>query len=130
MDKLLEFPRLTGGIVAEQGLNNPLLAIFVPSLGFVDAGGLSAAGALVRKYFVQTETASVDVFFHMRNDHIPLADQNAVARHQLQILNKGQIVKAGPRHLTPLEFYRGKDSHRCNLSSPSRRPLNGTKRCF
>ena len=69
----------------------------------MNAGRLAAAGALVRERRFQIETAPVHVFLHMRNDHIPLADQYAVARHQLQVLNEGQIVQAGPRHFASFD---------------------------
>ena len=130
MDKLFEFPCLAGGIVAEQGLDDPLLAVFIPPFGFMNAGRLAAAGALVRECRSQIETAPVHVFLHMRNNHIPLADQNTVARHQLQVLNEGQIVQAGPCHFASFDFYWSKDGYRRNLTSPSRRPLDGTKCCL
>ncbi len=53
MDELLEAPGLAGGIVAEQGPDDPFLAVFAAAFGFVDSGRLPAAGALVRDHGIQ-----------------------------------------------------------------------------
>ena len=70
------------------------------------------------------ETASVQIFLHMRDDHISLAYQNPVSSHQFQILNKGQVVQTGPADLAAIDFHRCKHSYRSNLSSSARCPFN------
>ena len=70
------------------------------------------------------ETASVQIFLHVGDDHISLAYQNPVSSHQFQILNKGQVVQTGPADLAAIDFHRCKHSYRSNLSSSARCPFN------
>ena len=90
----------------------------------MDAGRLSAAGANMGNRIRHRETASVQIFLHMRDDHISLAYQNPVSSHQFQILNKGQVVQTGPADLAAIDFHRCKHSYRSNLSSSARCPFN------
>ena len=73
VDELTQAPGLAQLIIAVQGLDDPILTIFLDRC-FMDAGGLTAAGAAVRIDFLQCKTAAIHVAFHMRDDHVSFAD--------------------------------------------------------
>lgn len=50
---------------------------------------LSAAGTLLWNQHIYIESTTVKIVLYMWDNHIPLAYKDAVARHQLQIFNKG-----------------------------------------
>ena len=130
MDELFKAPGLAGGVVAEQGLDDPFLAVFTAATGFVDSGRLSAAGALVRDYGIHRKIAPVQVFLHMGNDHVSLAHQDTAARRQFQILNEGQVVQAGSGHFASVDLHRLKNGNRGNLAGAAGCPFNRLELCL
>ena len=90
----------------------------------MDAGRLSTAGTNTGNRIHHREAASVQIFFHVGNDHVSFAYQNPISSHQFQILNKGQVVQTGPADLTAIDFHRRKHCYRSNLSSSARRPFD------
>ena len=70
------------------------------------------------------EQAAVQVCLHMGNDLISLAHQQPAAGHQAQVLDKGQVVQAGPGNLAAVNLNRIKDRYRGNLPGPGGRPFD------
>ena len=83
VDKLPQAASLTIGIVAEQRLGAVVL---------MDTGRLTAAGTLIGNCLLHAEAASVQVFLHMGNNHVPLGNHDPIPWHQLQSLNEGEIM--------------------------------------
>ena len=96
----------------------------------MDAGGLAAAGAGMWDQLLHVEAATVQILFHMGNDHIPLGDFDAVARHQLQFFNEGEIVQTGSGHLASVDFHGVKYGHRSDLAGAGCVPLNVLELAF
>ena len=115
MDELPQTAGFTGGIVAEQRLG-----IVV----FMDTGRLAAARTLVRNGLLHTEAAPVQIFLHMGDNHVPFGHQHPVPRHQLQALNKGEVMQAGPGNGTAVNLHRIKDRYRGNLPRAAGCPFN------
>ena len=90
----------------------------------MDAGRLSTAGTNTGNRIHHREAASVQIFFHVGNDHVSFAYQNPISSHQFQILNKGKVVQTGPADLTAIDFHRRKHCYRSNLSGSARRPFD------
>ena len=92
----------------------------------MDACGLAAAGTIRRHEALKVKAAAVQVFLDMGNDHIPLGNEDAVARHQLQVLHEGQIVQAGPGYGAAVDLDRLKDGDGCDLTRAGRVPLHSS----
>ena len=129
MHELAQAPGLTALVIAEQSLSDLFLPI-LHGTALVDAGRLPTAGAPFRHGLFHDKTATVQVFLHMGNDHVPLADQYPAAGHQLHPFDKGKVVQACPGHLTSVYLYRFKNRHRRDLPGTGRIPLNGEQLCF
>jgi hypothetical protein len=71
--------------------------------------------------------APVKIFLNVGNYHIALGNEDTTARMQLQFLNKGQIVQAGPRHSAAVDLHRVEQSNRSDLPGTARCPLNGAE---
>ena len=79
MDELTQPPSFTILIVTKQCLCDLFFSILYGTT-FMDTGWFPAAGAFIRYYLCQRKITTVQIFFHMGDDHIPLADQYPAAR--------------------------------------------------
>ncbi len=73
VDELAQPPGLAGFVATEQGL--------CPVAAHMDAGRSTAAWALARDNGIQVKTASVQIFLHLGDNHVPLAHQHPVSGH-------------------------------------------------
>ena len=116
-------------VIAEQrrrDLFQPVYGVF----GHVNASGLSAARALGRNNFVSGVAVSIQILLHMGNDLIALAHLDAAARHQLQILNKGEVMETRSGYRAAVDLHRVKDGYRSNFPCAAGRPFNRAQDCL
>ena len=111
MHELAQAPGLTVLVVAEQSLSNLIFPI-LHGTALVDAGRLPTAGAPFRYGLPHDKAAAVQIFLHMGDDHVPLADQYPAAGHQLHPLDKGKVVQACPGYPASVYLHRLKNCHR------------------
>ena len=120
---------LTALVITKQSLSNLIFPI-LHGTALVDADRLPTAGAPFRYGLPHDKTATVQIFLHMGDDHVPLADQYPAAGHQLHPLDKGKVVQACPGYLTSVYLYRFKNRHWGDLPGTGRVPLNREQLCF
>ena len=111
MHELAQASGLTALVIAEQGLSNLIFSIF-HGTALMDAGRFPTAGAPFRNCLLHGKTAAVQIFLHMGDDHVPLADQYPAAGHQLHPLDKGKVVQACPGYPASVYLHRLKNCHR------------------
>jgi hypothetical protein len=64
------------------------------------------------KDILLVEAATVKVFLHMGDYHIPLAHEDSAPRHEFHVYDKGQIVQTGTGDFTAVNLHGIKQGHR------------------